>query len=250
MDLSLTFFLFAVPAVLFAGISKGGFGSGAAFAAAPFLALVMDPLTAVAVMLPVLMVIDATVMRPYWRKWSWPHARALIIGGLPGVIIGAVALSFVSADGVRFMIGLIALGFVAFQLASQRGLIPISQRRPSDLNGGFWGMIAGFTSFISHAGGPPAAIYLLSARLDKLAYQATTVIVFSVINAAKLLAYLQIGLMREGTWLASLSLAPVGIAGALIGVWAHMKIPEKLFFQLTYLFLTLTGAKLIFDAIT
>ena len=39
------------------------------------------------------------------------------------------------------------------------------------------GLVAGFTSFVSHAGGPPAAVYLLSRKLDKTAFQATTVIV-------------------------------------------------------------------------
>ena len=38
-----TFFAIAGPAVMFAGISKGGFGSGAAFAAASLLALVVEP---------------------------------------------------------------------------------------------------------------------------------------------------------------------------------------------------------------
>ena len=37
------FFVFAIPAVVFAGISKGGFGSGAAFASASILALVLEP---------------------------------------------------------------------------------------------------------------------------------------------------------------------------------------------------------------
>ncbi len=38
MELDAQFFMVAIPAVLFAGISKGGFGSGAAFAAASILA--------------------------------------------------------------------------------------------------------------------------------------------------------------------------------------------------------------------
>ena len=41
MSFDLTFFLVAVPAVIVAGISKGGFGSGAAFVAAPMLALIV-----------------------------------------------------------------------------------------------------------------------------------------------------------------------------------------------------------------
>ncbi|MEL7215198.1 MAG: TSUP family transporter, partial [Pseudomonadota bacterium] len=115
MTLDLTFFAMATLAVLFAGISKGGFGSGAAFAAAPFLALVMDPATAVAFMLPLLMIMDVTNLRPYWRKWNWPNARALMIGGIPGVGIGVLLFGVADPDAIRILIGLIALGFVAFQ---------------------------------------------------------------------------------------------------------------------------------------
>ena len=43
LDLGLSFFMIAAPAVVFAGISKGGFGSGAAFAAALILAFTLPP---------------------------------------------------------------------------------------------------------------------------------------------------------------------------------------------------------------
>ena len=60
MELDFTFFAIAIPAVLFAGISKGGFGSAAAFAAAPLLALILEPAEAVAIMLPLLVVMVTT----------------------------------------------------------------------------------------------------------------------------------------------------------------------------------------------
>ena len=53
-----TFFALAIPAIIFAAISKSGFGSSAAFAAAPILALVLDPAMALGVVLPLLMLVD------------------------------------------------------------------------------------------------------------------------------------------------------------------------------------------------
>jgi len=50
MQLDLTFFALAVPAVIFAGVLKGGFGSGAAFAATPLLALILEPGAAIGLM--------------------------------------------------------------------------------------------------------------------------------------------------------------------------------------------------------
>lgn len=77
-------FAICVPAVIFAGVSKGGFGSGAAFAASSILAVALDPGSALGIMLPLLMLIDVASLPPYWRKWSWPEARLLIYAGLPG----------------------------------------------------------------------------------------------------------------------------------------------------------------------
>ena len=79
LTLDLWFFCVAGPAVIFAGISKGGFGSGAAFAAASVLALVIEPGLALGVMLPLLMLIDAFSLRPYWSKWSGIDVKLLVI---------------------------------------------------------------------------------------------------------------------------------------------------------------------------
>ncbi len=110
--------------------------------------------------------------------------------------------------------------------------------------------MAGFTSFVSHAGGPPAAVWLLSRRLGKTPYQATTVIVFWAVNIAKFVPYAFLGIFTAETLLADLFLAPVALLGAWLGVKAHHMVPERAFFALTYVLLALTGIKLIWDALT
>jgi uncharacterized protein len=247
MELDAAFFAVAVPAVLFAAVSKGGFGSGAAFAAAPLLALVLDPAIAVALMLPLLMLMDVAGLRSYWGRWSMPHARRLMLGGVPGVVVGAALFGVVSADALRLLLGAMALGFVAWEVARARGLAAPPPMPPAAGYG--WGTLCGFTSFVSHAGGPPAAIYLLGSRLEKTAYQATTVLVFWWVNLIKFPAYVGLGLFTAETALANLLLAPVALGGVLLGVWAHTKIPAGPFFMLTYVLLTVTGAKLIWDAL-
>ncbi|WP_230374122.1 sulfite exporter TauE/SafE family protein [Pontivivens ytuae] len=249
MELDATFFALAVPAVIFAGISKGGFGSGAAFAAAPLLALVVPPQLAVGVMLPLLMLMDIANLRPYWRKWSWPDARALMIGMVPGVVLGVILFRYTSDDAVRLAIGAIALGFVAFQIGRGQGWITVPPRPFSANRAMGWGAVSGFTSFVSHAGGPPAAVHLLGQQLSKEAYQGTTVIIFWWVNVLKFFPYLALGLFTRETAVANLILAPVALAGTFIGVWAHRVVPEVLFFRITYVLLTITGAKLIWDAL-
>lgn len=249
MTFDAMFFALAIPAVTFAGVSKGGFGSGAAFAATPLLALVLEPAEALGLMLPLLMLIDAATLRPYWRQWHAPSARFLILAGLPGVMLGAALYPVMNADVLRVLIGLVALGFVAFQVARMRGWLRIAPRPLGRGAGVFAGLAAGFTSFVSHAGGPPVAIFLLAQGLPKTTFQATTVITFWAINIFKVVPYAFLGIFSAQTLLANAMLAPFALLGAWIGVVAHRRVPERLFFGIAYTLLTVTGSKLIWDAL-
>ncbi|MEW2913078.1 sulfite exporter TauE/SafE family protein [Leisingera sp. JC11] len=244
------FFVFAIPAVVFAGVSKAGFGSGAAFASASILALVLEPGTALALMLPLLMLIDAATLRPYWGRWNLRAALLLIGGGLPGVALGAWLYAAVDADVMRVLIGVVSVGFVLWQLRARLGLRLAAEVPLSTGAGALAGLAVGFTSFVSHAGGPPAAVYLLSLKLRKTEYQASTVLIFWAINIAKAVPYAGLGMFTRETLTLDLMLAPFALLGAWLGVKLHHSIPERWFFALTYVLLTVTGAKLIWDGLT
>lgn len=244
------FFAVAALAVVFAGVSKGGFGSGAAFASAAILALIVPPGQALGIMLPLLMLIDAVNLKPYWRKWDWPASKVLILGGIPGVAIGAAFYSVANDDLIRFLIGSMAVGFVAWQLAQKFKIVESAKAELPFWAGIVAGAVAGFTSLISHAGGPPAAVYLLSKRLDKTRFQASTVLVFWVINLFKAIPYGVLGIFTLETLMLDLLLAPAALFGAWLGVKAHHMVSERVFFGLTYALLLATGGKLIWDAIT
>lgn len=245
LDISITFLAIAGPAVVFAGISKGGFGSGAAFASASILALVVDPALALGVMLPLLMLIDVATLGPYWKQWRWPESWRLILGGLPGVALGAWLFTVTNADVLRVLIGAISVAFVIWQIGSNRDWFRLRARQLPLGSGWVAGLCAGFTSFISHAGGPPAAVYLLGRGLNKTEYQASSVIVFWAINIAKFVPYAFLGMFTYETFLANLVLAPFALLGAWLGVRAHRIVPERMFFTLTYVLLTITGLRLI-----
>ena len=250
LTLDLFFFLVAGPAVLFAGISKAGFGSGAAFASATILALVIEPGLALGVMLPLLMLIDVSSLKPYWRKWSTPDVTLLVIGGLPGVVLGALLYQVASPDVFRLLIGGVAVGFVLWQLALGTGLVRLAQNRLPNWAGLGFGVVTGFTTFVSHAGGPPAAVFLLSRGLSKTEFQASTVLLFWALNIAKFFPYAALGMFTAQTFIANLALAPFALIGTWLGVKAHRLVPERLFFALTYVLLMVTGCKLIWDGLT
>lgn len=249
MQFGWEFFALGIPAIIFGGISKGGFGSGAAFVAGAILALVVPPGMALGIVLPLFMLVDAATLKPYWGKWHWPSAKGLMIGAVPGCIIAAWLYASVDGDVFRLLIGMICLAFVAFQLARSRGWLAIPQMPFSAPFAWGAGTVSGFTSFVSHAGGPPAAVFLLSQGLSKTAYQATTVVVFWAVNWMKAVPYVFLGIFSWDTIMGSLLLAPFALLGAWIGVKAHRFVPERLFFVITYILLTVTGLRLIWVAL-
>ena len=243
------FGLAALGAML-AGISKGGFGGSLGFAGSAILAVVVEPGVALALMLPVLMAIDMAAVRAYWGRWDKPSEGAILTGAVPGLVLGAVLFSVISADSIRVLIGLVAVGFPLFRIALARGWIAPRPTGFDRRKGWIAGAGVGFTSFVAHAGGPPFAVFMLGqGGIDKTRYHATSVIVFWVVNAMKAALYTMLGLFSWQLLGWSAALIPFAMIGTLIGVKAHKLIPERLFFMVAYTALMLTGMKLLWDGV-
>jgi uncharacterized membrane protein YfcA len=120
---------------------------------------------------------------------------------------------------------------------------------PNIARGGFWSAVAGFTSFVAHAGSPPAQIYLLPQKMDKTLYQGTMVIVFMVYNYVKLLPYALLGQLSTSNMATALVLLPLAPLGVWLGVWLHKRVPERIFYRIAYLLLFATGLKLVWDGL-
>lgn len=241
------FYLAAVPAVLVFGISKGGFGGGLGIAAVPLMALVVSPATAAGIMLPALILMDLIGVWAYRRRFDRRVVMAMLPGAMVGIGIAAVAFGYLNDDVVRVLLGLIATGFAADYFLRPKGAKAARPHRPAPA--AFWGGVAGFTSTVAHSGGPPANIYLLPLKLDKTAFVGTMIILFALINAAKVVPYALLGLFTPTNLLASLALAPVAAFGMLAGIWLHDKVNQVLFYRLCYLFVLLTGLKLVHDGL-
>jgi len=240
------FWAVAIPAIVVAGISKGGLGGGAGSAATPLIALVIPPAQAAAVLLPVLCVMDLAGMRAYLGRWERRIMRIIIPAGLAGCALGTLSFRELNDHWIRVLLGAIALGFLAYSFAPRRA----PRAPPADRQGWLWGSISGFTSFVAHASGPPLMVYLLPQKLDKVAFVATSVVFFGAINYAKIVPYWWLGLLELRNLSTSLVLIPVGIAGTYLGVWLQSRITPRWFYRVVYALLALAGAKLLYDGAT
>lgn len=243
------FFLLAVPAVMIAGISKGGIGGGLGVMAVPMMALVISPVQAAGIMLPILCAMDLFGLWAYRRRWDRTNIVILIPASIVGIVVGAATFHYFDARSIRLLIGGIAVAFTVNWLVRQRIRAATEQFSHSPWIGRLCGALAGFTSFVAHAGSPPVNIYLLPQRLDRTVYQATTVIFFAVVNYVKLIPYAWLGQLNAANLTTSLLLLPLVPVGMGLGIWLHKRVNDVFFYRVCYLFLFVTGCKLIYDGV-
>jgi uncharacterized membrane protein YfcA len=230
----------AVLAVAFFGLSKGGLGGGFALVGVSILALVLPPMQAAALLLPVLLIMDAVGLWT-WRGWyDRAVLRAMLPAGLLGIAIGWLTAAMVPEAAVRLIVGLVALGFIARLLARQVS-------RPGRAAGWFWGTVAGFTSFVAHAGGPPFQVYTLPLRLDPKLLTGTSVIFFAVINAVKVAPYAALGFFDARTLTTAAVLLPVAVVTVLTGAAVVRRMRAEVFYPFMYAMLALVGLRLVWD---
>ncbi len=242
------FYFAAVPAVLLLGISKGGFGGGLGGFSLPLLLLVMPPVQAAAVMLPLLCLADFTGLKAYFGKWDWTNLRIILPGALLGTVLGWWAFDVFKSNHILLLIGLISVAYALLNIV-RRSSAARQARAAGRVRGWFWSAVSGFTSFVSHAGGPPLQIYLLPQRLDKEVYIATTNIFFLLINLIKLPPYYWLGQFSlDNLWLC-LVLAPWVPLGVYLGVYLQRRVDARTFYGLLQFFLLITGLWLVFKGL-
>ncbi len=244
------FYVAATIGILLVGISKGGFGGGLGMLGVPMMALVIDPILAAAILLPILCTMDLVGIWAYRKRFDRTNLAILVPAAFVGTVIGTVTFKFMSVDMLRLMIGSLAVWFTLDYWIRKRIGRVSPKTEASAVKGGFWGTVCGFTSFIAHAGGPPLNVYLLPQRLDKTLYAGTTVILFFTINWVKLIPYGWLGLFEGSTLPTSLILLPLAPIGMYLGIWLHTRISQELFYTLCYGFLFATGCKLLWDGTT
>ena len=244
------FYAAAIPAVLLFGIAKGGFGGGLGAAAVPLMALVVSPVQAAAILLPILCLMDIVTLWAYRGRWNIGDLKLLLPASLVGIGVGTWSFEYLSADAIRLCVGVVAVAFTLHYWI--RRLLP-GGNAPPDLPR--WTAVpaagvAGFTSFIAHAGGPPLNMYLLRRPLDRTAFVGTTAVFFALVNYVKLIPYGFLGQLSAANLATSVALAVFAPVGVYLGVWLHRRVSDRTFFGFVYVFLFILGLRLIGDGMT
>lgn len=197
-------------------------------------------------MLPILILMDWISGWNYRKHFDKGLALRMLPAAILGIGVGWALAGFVTDDAVRIIVGLIAIGFPLYKwFGPTFGLAAI---KDSKIAGHIAGGLAGFTSFVAHAGGPPFQAYAIPQDLPHRIYAGSAVMFFLTINAVKIVPYAALGQLDMTNLTISAMLLPIAPIGVLLGVWLTKWIDGVLFYRILYGLIFIAGLKLLWDA--
>lgn len=237
-------------AVIILGLSKGGF-AGIGMVSTPMVAAATDPITAVGLILPILLVQDAVAMTLYRREFDRTLLFRLIPGGLLGIVFAYYLASTVPDWGIKLVLGAVSFVFAVWQIiVLLRGIRGLRVQGTLDpVFGLLAGIASGFASSIAHAGSPPFQIYVMPKQLKKEIYVGTSVMFFASLNAMKLPSFAALGLMTPTSLKFSAVFIPLAILSSWLGAWLIRRIQVRSFNMIITIILFVIGIILLTQGI-
>ncbi|ODA34582.1 hypothetical protein A8L45_06035 [Veronia pacifica] len=234
------FYLVAVPAVLIFGIGKGGLGGALGVVAVPMMSLSLPVQQAAAILLPILLLMDAFAVKHHYRFADLTILKQMLVPAGFGVLLAGLFIQGSGNRAMELLLGIISLAFVTFYAMHW-----LPETKPGRLSAAIWSLLSGFTSTTIHSGGAPASIYLLPLKLDKRQLIATMAVFFAAVNAMKLVPYASLGLLDVENILTSLILMPLAPLGVKLGIVLLDIASEKWVYRLCFGFLFVSGIYMV-----
>jgi uncharacterized protein len=225
----------AVTALL-VGFSKLAL-PGIAVVYVPIFAEVLPARASTGALLPLLILGDVFAVAFWRRHAAWRHLVRLLPWTLGGIVAGWLAMGVMDDRLVRRAIGallIVVLGVTAWRdlrraAAARRGAGGDEAVPSAWWFAGVFGLAGGFTSMVSNAAGALLVVYLLAMKLPRDEFIGTSAWYFLIVNVAKVPFSVGLGLITGASLLLDAVLAIGVAAGAVAGMFAARRIPERAF---------------------
>ena len=227
-----------------AGLSKTGI-PGLSTIFVPLFALALPARLSTGALLPLLIVGDVVAVTWYRRHAVWRHLLRLFPWAVAGIVIGFFALGRIQDRQLRPVIGAVVI--VMLGIGTWRDL---ATRGHAEVPNAWWfaalmGVAAGATTMLANAAGPVMMLYLLAMRLPKDEFLGTGAWFFAAVNLVKVPFSVGLGLITAQTLVFDAVLSGAVLAGAVIGIIAARRLPQKAF-GIAMQVLTLGSAVMLF----
>ena len=245
-DNNVLFYLVTAFVGVLIGVAKGGLGGLPGTLATPLMTLVMPPNQVVGLVLPMLMLADLFSIASYWRRWRTRLVLLLLPGGVAGVTIGTYFIKNASTELWKNVLAVIVLSFTVYKLLEKYILRKLTYEG-RDWHGLLGGLIAGFSSTLAHAGGPPVAIYLLLHKIPPIEFNASMAVYFGILNWVKVPYYAHAKLFDFDRLAQIVWLLPVIPLSVVLGRWMAKKIDRVWFERMIVILLLVSGVVLLLE---
>lgn len=160
-----TVFMYGVVVLGWAlgGIIGGATGLGAVMVSMPILTVVLDPGDAVLVSCIISIYVYAHLAYTYRKFCLWSDLKDLVIGIIPGSVIGVMVLKAVPIQALQLMISLMLISFVLLQLFRKVTTYLLPKSTPVGIA---TGMVCGFVNTSVAMMGAPLGAYVLLRHWD------------------------------------------------------------------------------------
>lgn len=228
---------------LLAGFTQGVSGFGAGLVAMPLLTMLIGIKAAVPLSMLNGLIITSFLSLQLKSHIDGKKILPLLIGSVPGIVVGAILLKKLDADPLQLGLGIFIASYGVYSL----------RVRPLPRNlGSTWGYIAGFfTGIISSvfsAGGPPAVIYVSRTNWRKDEIKATLSVFFFTSGIITAIGHAANGLTTTTTLQQFLCTGPMTLAGVLSGSLLYRRIKHQTYIAIMLWLLILMGVMMISSA--
>ena len=215
------------------GISKTGIQNIGTLAV-PLFALLFGAKYSTGIVLILLCFADLIAVIYYRKAFLWHEVKKLLPLAFVGLIVGLLLGNYVDDKTFKICIGICIIVGVIIMLGMERS----SLEKQKLLTNKKWysplfGFILGFSTMIGNAAGPALSVYMLSKRLDKITFAATSAWFIFTLNLSKI--PLQVFVWDNITWsgiILNFMALPFIVLGGFIGIKIIKVLPEKTFRQI------------------
>jgi uncharacterized membrane protein YfcA len=236
----MTLLLFCCAIFFLAGSVQGLTGFGGALVSIPLLSLIMDVKQAVPLAILNGLVVTTTLAYTLRRQFDWRKILPLLVGSVPGIILGTGLLKQADPVVISRLLGVILVTISALNLFFTPR--PLNPPR-------IWGYLAGFFSGAINAtvgaGGPPAIIYTMLHNWNKDEIRATLTGFFVLNGYVTAAVHASSGIITGQTLQQFVVTFGCVLLGTMTGSRISRRIRRQTFLRLVYLLLLGLGIMLV-----
>jgi uncharacterized membrane protein YfcA len=222
--------LSAAPAIVVgaAAVVAAFTGFGFNLVAAPLLLLIYEPKDVVPITLLLGVLTSSLAAGAAGRRGeiNFPLLGLLMLGSLPGLLVGTSAFAVLNPEALRLIIGVVTALSALLLIALSRGGRIFTPRPAGSAGAGFLsGILVGMTG----TGGPPIAAYVTLTTPEAGRVRGTVIGHVTLVSLAALGALALHHQLTHGQLTKALALAPSVVIGLLIGSYGFRHSSTRMY---------------------